>query len=140
MDWTHVPLRAKVMLTLLVTLPCLGAQCETTLFGPMLQLNDLQAFDGTGYCRDWGMGEIFHPDQDCYRREGCLFNCPQVCEDAAGNRVNSRDVVSPVVGTDNCGRCVYDTPWDPWTGFTSHIALWGHTLVDVLLAPLSGLR
>jgi hypothetical protein len=140
MNWTHVSLRAKVMLTLLVILPCLGAQCETTLFGPMLQLSDLLAFDGTGHCRDWGMGEIFHPDQACYRRENCLFNCAQICEDRDGNRVNSRDLVSPVIGTNRDGRCIYDTPWDPWTGFTSHVALWGHTLLDVLLVPLSSLR
>jgi hypothetical protein len=139
MDRTRVPLPVRVLLTLLLTLPCLGTQCETTLLGPTLQLRDLQAFDGIGYCRDWGLGEYFHPDQTCHRLEGCLFNCPQVCEDSAGRRVNSRDLVSPVIGTDQCGRCIYDTPWDPWTGFTSHMALWGHTLLDVLLAPFTGL-
>ncbi|MFQ5490214.1 MAG: hypothetical protein ACE5GE_05785 [Phycisphaerae bacterium] len=116
----------------LLTSLCMGAECNDVLpQSSFLNFEPAQLSSG-GFCEDWGPGLALHPNETCFRREQCLFDCPQICEDASGNRIDSRDNVSPVVGTAPNGRCLYDMPWDPIGGFRGNPFFWGHAVLDIL--------
>ena len=118
---------------------CMGANCNQIIELPASFNFNAQIAGDQGFCEDWGLGNAFHEGQDCFRKENCVFDCPQVCTDGAGNSFDSRDMVSPVVSTAPNGRCIYDAPWNPVTGVVGHGGFWGHALIDVVPAVFGGL-
>jgi hypothetical protein len=129
---------AKALVGTLTLFGCLGTDCQQLV--PETRFLELQPFElnQSGFCQDWGPGLLFHPGEDCNRRENCVLDCPQICQ-ANGNGSNdSRDTVSPVLGTGPNGYCVYDFPWDPMTGVRGHPAWWAHAILDVVFPTLLG--
>jgi hypothetical protein len=133
-------LPAKALVGTLTLAASLGADCQSLV--PEARFLELQPFElnQSGFCQDWGPGLWFHSGEDCSRREHCVFDCPQICQGGSNGANDSRDTVSPVVGTAPNGFCVYDFPWDPLTGVRGHPAWWGHAIIDVLLPNLFGRR
>ena len=118
---------------------CLGANCVTPIPLPGSMAITTGNAAEEGFCQDWAAGAVFHPDEDCFRKTDCVLDCPQVCTDEAGNSVDSRDLVSPVMATAGNGRCIYDVPWTPLSGVQGHGGFWGHALIDVVPAIFGGL-
>lgn len=134
--------RKSTLIQLVALIPalalCMGAECISDLPNSrFLSFDQSDLFDA-GFCEDWGPGLALHPNESCSRKEVCLFDCPQICEDSAGNRADSRDTISPVIGTAPNGKCIYDMPWDPIGGLAAHPVLWAHALVDIFGPKIGG--
>ena len=120
----------------LILLACTGANCQQIVPQPRFLLLEPIELGQSGFCQDWGPGLAFHQGEDCFRRENCLFDCPQICVGDDGNSNDSHDTVSPVIGTAPNGRCLYDMPWDPVGGLFAHPAWWAHAIFDVVFPSL----
>ena len=129
---------SRVLVGVLILVGCGGANCQQIVPQPTFTLLEGIDLGQSGFCQDWGPGLSFHQGDDCYRRENCLFDCPQICTDDGGCSTDSRDTVSPVLGTAPDGRCIYDMPWDPLTGTLGHPIWWAHAIFDFAFPVLFG--
>ncbi len=130
--------RSIALLGTLILFTCMGADCQELAPQPRFLLLEPLELGQAGFCQDWGPGLTFHQGDECFRRENCAFDCPQICVNDCGTSSDSRDLVSPVIGTSPNGRCIYDMPWDPIGGPLSHPAWWAHAIVDVVFPTLFG--
>ena len=118
----------------LALLGCTGTTCLRRLppaeeLSPFLEPREVVR---AGFCQDWGPGLAFHEDETCFRELDCRFDCAQVCFDEDGNTNDSRDTISVVIGMAPNGRCIYDVPWDPFSGTDGHPWFWAHGVIDVV--------
>ncbi len=129
---------AHAGLATVVLMGAMGADCTNVIPIPPPQFLKLEPVElqASGFCQDWGPGAVFHENETCFRRENCIFDCPQVCVDGDGNSTDSRDTISPVLGTAPNGRCLYDVPWDPIGGILAHPLSLGHIVFDVVPSML----
>ena len=111
---------------------CMGAECQSVLPQARFLLLEPTELEREGFCEDWGPGLAFHQGETCFRQENCVFDCAQICVDGNNTAADSRDTISPVIGTAPNGRCLYDMPWDPVGGFRAHPLSLGHTALDVI--------
>ncbi len=128
----------RVLLGSAVLFCCMGTNCGEVFPLPRFLLLEPTELQRSGFCEDWGPGLAFHQNEECFRRENCLFDCPQICVADDGESTDSRDAVSPVIGTAPNGRCLYDMPWDPISGVQGHPTWWGHALIDVAGSAVAG--